>query len=438
LTLTIYNNICLVRDIREVDMPSGLVDLVFQDVSPKIVPNTILFICRDTKVLEQSFRNEPVTPKNILRNFIGKKVILATTNPKTGEDEYRPAVLLSDKHGIVLRVGNHIETDIRGRLIYPDLPEQLQNSPSLYFQLESMSSGKRTAELDYLTKGIHWRADYTGILRKDDSLLDLRTWISITNRSGIIFEHASVQLVAGDVNISKMSSPGTAYRALSSGNAGASTGKASEKLFEYHLYTVNRPVTIRPNGLKQVSLSYTENIPCKKELVIEGSNYSFSRKMGPKPEKIKAKVFLLFKNTKDSGLGFPLPRGTMRLFKADSNNRLQFIGDNVIDHVAEGETVRLKLGRSFDVTGIRRQTTFRKIPGNAKYRYGFESSYEIALHNAKGVPVTVKVAEPLSGDWNIIQENFPHEKPKSDIAVWQIRVPAKDKKILKYTARVVY
>ena len=65
-----------------------------------------------------------------------------------------------------------------------------------------------------------------------------------------------------------------------------------------------------------------------------------------------------------------------------------------------------------------------------------ETSYRIDLRNAKDEAVTVRVQEPLFGDWEITQENHRSTKESSSTAVWNINVPANGSAVLEYTARV--
>jgi hypothetical protein len=113
------------------------------------------------------------------------------------------------------------------------------------------------------------------------------------------------------------------------------------------------------------------------------------------------------------------------------------VGEDNIDHTARKERLRLLLGESFDVTATRKQTDFKRI---APYgdRYEYDSSYSIEMRNAKDTPVTLKVVEPMPGDWSITAENFPHEKTSSTTSTWTITVPPSGKTTLTYTVHVIY
>ena len=142
------------------------------------------------------------------------------------------------------------------------------------------------------------------------------------------------------------------------------------------------------------------------------------------------------KNSKEAGAGQPLPAGVMRVYKKDSSGNLQFVGEDQIDHTPENETIRLKLGEAFDVTANKKQTDFKKLPWTNGTAY--ESAYEIELKTAKDEPVTVKVVEPVPGDWQIVEESVPHVKESSGTAVWKVQVEPKASSILTWRVRVKY
>jgi hypothetical protein len=210
-----------------------------------------------------------------------------------------------------------------------------------------------------------------------------------------------------------------------------------ESLFEYHLYTLQRPTTLAENQTKQVALMSATRVPVKKEFLLQGADYYYSGQVGEIGQKLKVGVFVNFHN-KGEGLGIPLPKGVIRVYKKDSQGNALFVGEDRIDHTPKNETVRLKLGDAFDVTADKKQTAFQKLAGTGRYNYVFESAYEIVLKNAKPEAVTVTVREPMPGDWAMLGESQPHVKAASGTAEWQVLVPAEGQATLTYRVRVRY
>ena len=209
-----------------------------------------------------------------------------------------------------------------------------------------------------------------------------------------------------------------------------------EAMFEYHLYTLERPTTILENQKKQVALLQADEVKSKKEFILRGSDYYYRGQADNLGERLDVGVELEVKNEKEHGLGMPIPAGVVRVYKKDSKGFLQFVGEDRIEHTPDKEIMRLRLGTAFDVTAEKKQTNFRKISGMGPYNYNYESSYQVTIKNAKDEAVQVKVLEPIPGDWKIVSESAAHTKESAHSASWLIDVPAKGSNTLTYTAEV--
>lgn len=444
VAVTIYNNnLALVKDQRKVSLNSGLNNLALRDVSAQIRPETALLRSLSNAgsftTLEQNFDFDLLTPQKLLEKYVGQSVTIARVNPATGTETTEQATVLSANNGVVMRIGNRIETGIPGRIIYDDVPSNLRDRPTLVTKLNNKTTSTQTVELSYLTGGLGWKADYVAELSPKEDSIDLSGWITLTNTSGTSYNNAKLQLVAGDVNTVRESypQPMTMRKNLAVA-AEDSAGMAEESLLEYHLYSLDRPTTIAESQTKQVALLSASNIPARKELVLRGADYYYGSSYGDLGQKIKVGAFIEFDNKEAAKLGMPLPKGVMRVYKKDSQGNAQFVGEDKIDHTPKNETVRLKLGDSFDVTADKKQTDFKALPRPAKGNSLFESAYEIVLKNAKKERVTVTVQEPIPGDWKILKENHVSQKATSNTAVWKIEIPAEGKTILNYRVQVKY
>jgi hypothetical protein len=442
VAVTIYNeNLALVRDQRQVDLPQGTVALALREVSARIRPETALLSSLTRPggltILEQNFDFDLLTPRKLLEKYVGKDVQLVRTHPETGEDRFESARVLSANDGVVLQIGDRIETGVPGRLVFPDVPKNLRDRPTLVVTVDNAQSGKQTMELSYLTSGLGWRADYVAELNAEDSALELSGWVTLTNQSGTTYEDARLQLVAGDVN--RVQDQMRVRKAMVMDGVAAESmapQMREESLFEYHLYSLQRPTTIRDNQTKQVSLLNASSVPVEKEFRLQGSPHYYRGRQGDLGQKLKVGVFVEFDNRKQNNLGMPLPKGIVRVYKQDKSGSPQFIGEDRIDHTPENETVRLKLGDAFDVTADRKQTDFRKLGGDGRYNYRYESAFEINLQNAKDEDVTVTVAEPVPGDWRVLSESHKHSKASANTALWKVTVPAKSQTVLTYRVEV--
>ena len=443
VAVTIYNeNLALVKDTRKVKLIGGEGLLAWRDVSALIRPETALLRnlnhAKGFYLIEQNFDFDLLTPQKLLEKNVGQTVTVIRTHPATGADSREDAIVLATNEGVVLKYPDRIETGVPGRITFKNVPENLRDRPTLVINLNAAQSADDLLELSYLTGGLAWKADYVVELSKNEDKLDLNGWVTLTNTSGATYLNAKLQLVAGNVNRVREEMAGVLQenRVLKSA-AMAAPKMAQESLFEYHLYTLDRPTTIAEKQTKQVALLSATGVPARKEFVLRGADYYYQSSHGEIGQKLKVGVFVEFDN-KGGNLGVALPKGVVRVYKKDAAGNAQFVGEDRIDHTPKNENVRLKLGDAFDVTADKKQTSFEKIGGSGRYNYIFDAAFEIVLKNAKDEAVTVKVIEPIPGDWQMQSESHPHVKEASNTAVWQVSVPANSKTKLTYKVRVRY
>ncbi|MEC5400049.1 DUF4139 domain-containing protein [Uliginosibacterium sp. H1] len=441
VAVTVYNeNLALVKETRRIPLDAGVNRLALRDVSAMMRPETALLRslshAGSFSLLEQNFDFDLLTPAKLLEKSVGRSVRIVRTHPSTGAETIETAEVLSAANGVVLKIGDRIETGIPGRIVFDQVPASLRDRPTLVSQLQSRQAGVQDVELSYLTGGLSWKADYVAELNADDSRLDLNGWVTLNNQSGTTYKDARLQLVAGDVNrVRDEMHQRRDMVAVAMAPMAEAKAMTQESLFEYHLYGLQRPTTLADRQIKQVALLGAANVPARKELLLDGSGHYYTASVGEIGRKIKVGVFVDFANRESAGLGMPLPKGVVRVYKRDSAGNAQFVGEDRIDHTPKNDSVRLKLGEAFDVTADKKQTDFRSL-GRSEGVYRSESAYEVVLHNAKAEPVTVTVREPVPGEWRMTEQSHPHEKVAAGTAQWKISVPANGSTTLKYRVAV--
>ncbi len=441
VAVTIYNNnLALIKDTRRVKLARDFNKLAWRGVSAQMRPETAQLRSLSPSpafhLQEQNFDFDLLTPEKLLEKYLGKEVMLIRTHPTTGQESRETATVLATNGGVVLKFADRIETGIPGRLAFATVPENLRDTPTLVMSLIDSVPGDHNLELTYMTSGLSWRADYVAELNERDDRLDLSGWVTLINQSGATYPAAKLQLVAGDINLVPPPQAPREAMVLSAKMANVAQMK-EESLFEYHLYTLERPTTLAENQTKQVALMSAAHVPVNKEFLLEGASHYYSGQYGDIGQKIKIGVFIEFQN-KGDGLGIPLPKGVIRVYKKDRQGNAQFIGENQIDHTPKNETIRMKVGEAFDLTADRKQTDFQKLTGTGRYNSVFETAYQIVVKNAKNEAATVTVREPMPGDWTMLSESLPHTKAASGVAEWKIQVPAESKTTLTYRVRVKY
>ncbi|MFH1902460.1 MAG: DUF4139 domain-containing protein [Candidatus Omnitrophota bacterium] len=439
VSLTIYNqNFALVRDLRYLNLKEGLNQVRFSDIASQIDATSVHFKSLtapdECSILEQNFEYDLVNADKLLQKYIDQEIKILTKDSNFYQGflssyDSTQLVLVKDKEkGPVFMVNRE---NIRN-LEFPQLPEGLITKPTLVWSLANTKSGRHLVELGYLTNGMNWRADYVASVAKDDKNISLNAWVTINNNSGVGYENAGLKLIAGDVHRVTEQPPvqrGVMMREAKSMAGGAQFEEKS--FFEYHLYTLQRKTDLKNNQIKQIALFAAPKVPVEKIYTYDGALYRwyYYDNWRKQPCNKKVEVKLNFKNSDQNGLGIPLPKGKIRAYKADSDDTLQFIGEDQIDHTPKDEKVSLSLGNAFDVVG-ERKITDHKIFATNFYR----DSYEITLRNHKKEPITVKVVERQWGDWNIIQSSHKYEKKDAFTLEFNVPVEKDGETTITYTA----
>lgn len=438
IAVTIYNqDLALIRDSRDVTLSVGENDLAFIDVSAGIRPETALINSAGNAldIIEQNFDFDLLTPEKLLEKSVGQTIRLVRTNPTTGEDTTEEAEVLSVVgNQAVLKIGDRIETAVPGRLVYSSVPANLRARPTLVVKADSDAGGTVAVDLSYLTRGLSWSADYVLDLAPDEKTVAINGWVTLTNMSGISYNNAKLQLVAGDVNqVQQYMQRDVAMMAGAAAEAMPAPKMSQEAAFEYHLYSLARPTTLKENQTKQVAMLAAAEVPVEKQYLLTNSanvwgNYGYNFGEAPRQN---ATVKLKFKNEEASHLGMPLPAGILRVYKKDSDGDAVFVGEDRMDHTPKNERVDLTLGQAFDITARAKQTGHERLSDTL-----YENTYEIEVKNAKPEAVTVDVREALPGEWTILEESLKSEKLDSSTAGWKVEVPAEGSTTLKYKVRI--
>jgi hypothetical protein len=426
IAVTIYNeNLALVRDVRQLDVPSGRSRQEFPDVSAQIKAQTVTLGGADIGIVEQNFDYDLLSPDKLMEKAVGQTITIVRTNPATGAETREQAKVLAANGGIVLQIGNRIEVlrddDLPVRVIFDKVPDNLRARPTLSVTIESGKSGVRPVSLTYLTPGLGWNADYVALFDEGAGKIDVQGWVTLTNRTGTSFTNAKTLLVAGDVNQTNNQNNEGDYRYQQQPRnnirrAGTQTANR-EQLGDYYVYPLKERTTIANAQTKQVSFLDVAGATARK---------AYEYRVGwlqtiPEPQSFA--TVLKFSSSAQGGLGDALPAGTVRVYMKDARGNPQFIGENNIGHTPMGSDLALKTGDAFDV---KLKTTVDKRERLSAYRWRTTMSY--TLTNARAEKITADLVQGgLDWVWmdtKIISENQKSTRVNSDGAEWKVSVPA--------------
>lgn len=422
VAVTVYNgDIALVRDRRRITVPAGESRLALRDVSDKMLPETAalrsLGASSAFDVVEQNFEAALLTPQAVLQANVGRTVTVTHVDARTRARRRERATILAANGGVVLRYANRIETSADGPIEFASGERGLRERPTLVATVDAPRAGTAEAELDYLTAGLQWSAQYTALLLSDGEHADLHGDVTIANHSGTAYANAKVQLVAGDVHVVRNPRAPRPLQPplMAIGRTTARSLFDEQPLFDYHLYTLPRRATLADAQSKQLALLDAPRVPIRRTLELRGG--------GP------VGVYATLRNVEPE-LGMPLPAGSIRFYQRDSRGTAQYIGAGRIDHTPRGAAIRLRLGTAADLTAATTRLESLQI-GPSEFEY----ANRVTLSNARSSGREVVVVEPFSGDWQILGSSLPFRKTSAGTAEWTIQVPANETVSLTYRWR---
>src|SRR5229473_638888 len=473
--LTIYNQqFAVVRQKLPLDLHSGVNHVQVTDITAHLEPDSVLLRpldnARRVQILEQNYRNDPVTQQLLLSLYEGKTIDFVVNDKDGGThtvsgkiirsgyvphynalqvygQEYyaQQAAMAQGTEQPVIEVNGKLQFSLPGQPVFPALADDTILKPTLSWELLTDKPGAISAEFSYVTGGMNWEASYNVIAPPKSNVLELVGWVTLDNQSGKTFRDARLKLMAGDVN--KVPPPGSVLMgsagAISFGMAGRQiVPPVTEKTFdEYHLYTLEHPTTLHDRETKQVEMVRAAGIQSKAVYVYDGFRVDQNYQNWPM-ESIRQqegygilsnpKVWVMqeFKNSSENHLGMPLPKGRVRFYRRDDDGQLEFTGENDIDHTPKDETIRLYTGNAFDMTGERTRTEYR-ADFNARW---LDESFEIKVRNHKSEPVEVRVVEHLYRwtSWDIIKNSDPFKKLDSRTIEFLVQIPPGGEKVVSY------
>ena len=468
-SLTVYNqNFAVVRDRLTLNLKRGVNEINVTDITAHLEPDSV--ILRDPtgrhaiQILEQNYRADPVSQGLLLSLFEGKEIEFLIREDKiikgriirsgyvphqTGMQRYGSRYTQRQYQHVsssqpIIEVDEKLRFNLPGLPLFPSLSDDTILKPTIHWILNTDRKGRLEAELSYVSGGMSWKADYSMLAGADSDELNVIGWVTIDNQSGKSFDNARIKLMAGDVSKIQPDQDEYSYVRALGGPATSMPSPVSEKAFdEYHLYTLNRPATLRDRETKQVEFLRAEEVECEQLYVYDGAKIDHRRYRGYSPANIRQnkdygtncnpKVWVMkeFENSEANNLGIPLPRGVVRFYRRDDDGQLEFTGENIIDHTPKDETVRVYTGNAFDLVGERKRTDYQIDTSHDWLDEAFE--IKVRNHKEKGA-VEIRVVEHLYRwiNWEIVAKSDDFIKTDSQTVEFRVRVPANGEKVITY------
>ena len=463
--LTIYNgNFFVARERFPMDLKSGVNQVAYAGIAAHLEPDSV--ILRDPngralQILEQNYRNDPISQELLLSFYEGKTIDFLiqrgdkqeTVKGKIIRSGYVPSNSYANGYQQqpysqpIIEIDGILRFGLPGQPLFPALTGDSILKPTLHWLLETNEPGAFDAEVSYVSGGMNWHADYNLVVSdksnsKADSL-DMIGWVTMVNQSGKSFENARIKLLAGDVNKLQTPNANMIYAAEAKAMRAADMAPVvQEKSFdEFHLYTLDRPTTLRDEETKQVEFVRATSIQAKRIYLYDGAKvnqYGYYNQEQVRNEpgygtQSNPKVWVMeeFKNADANHLGMPLPKGRLRFYRRDTDGHLEFVGENQIDHTPKDEMIRVYTGNAFDVVGERKRTNYHVESAHN----WMEESFEVKVRNHKKEAVNVRIVEHLYRwtNWKLIEQSAPSNKADAQTIEFPVTIEPDGEQVITYT-----
>ena len=461
--LTLYNqNFFVAREHLPLELKPGANRINYVGIAAHVEPDSVILrdpAGRSLQILEQNYRNDPVSQELLLSLYEGKTIDFMlqpgqVVKGKVVRSGYVPSYSYAGGYQQpafsqpIIEVDGVLRFGLPGQPLFPALSADSILKPTLSWLLETDKPGQFEAEISYVGGGMNWHADYNLVVADGSAgqthLVDLVGWITMQNQSGKTFENAQIKLMAGDVNKLVEGRLELAKDALMARRAAdeAMAPVVREKSFdEFHLYTLERTTTLHDQETKQVEFVRATEIHSQRLYIYDGAQlgqYTYSN-----PEQIRqdanygtqsnAKVWVIeeFKNSEANHLGIPLPKGRLRFYRRDTDGHLEFVGENAIDHTPKDETLRIYTGNVFDVVGERMRTNYH-VESN---QHWMEETFEIRVRNHKKESVKVRVVEHLYrwNNWKLVEPSTEAHKSDAQTVEFPVTIKPDGQTVVTYT-----
>lgn len=436
LALTIYQGgFALVEDTRRATLEAGPSTVLLPDVSDAMIAASAQVLGAGVSVRAMGVGGPVADTASLLRAVVGQEITVQRRLDSGEVVSQRARILRADPE-VIAEIDGKIHVGLPGQPVFDALPPDLPLLPGLSATVDAAKAGATALTLRYLTHNLSWSADHVMTLAPGRTKAELSTWATLRNGTNQDWRAASLAVVAGDVTlVGDGVSPPRAMMARAAGvpmmEKADASGFSREAADGVHIYRLDGQIDLKAGETRQVRLlDGTAGVPIEMVYEDEGMPYTYHAQVRGGTLDSHPAILLVLRNPADGPLGAPLPAGPVRVYATDADGRGRFVGGVSMPPLPVGEEARLDLARAFDLTVERTQTAFQQVADRVT-----ETTLRVVVRNGGDEAATVRIVEPLPGDWEITQASQKAEKLDASRAVWPVKVPAKGKAELTFTVR---
>jgi len=453
--LTVYKeDFAVVKEDRPVTLKAGRNEVGLLDVSKSLDQDSVMLNWPDAgkaEVISSTYNLGIGESNSLLRRFLGKQVDLVRFGQDGKEAERQHGILeVADAGQTVINVDGKYLINPEGTIEAPS--GDIVTIPQLSAEVQSPDTQNTDLRMTYLTSGLSWSSDYSLTLPSTGNDLSLECWANVVNQTGTDYPDAKISFVAGSPNRADMRTTKTrplykqdrgyefALGGTVNGLNGSLAGRAPVGVpsasGELYSYPLTEPATIAQNQENRVKMLSSDKVSVHRDYSIRlpsvnpyGGYYDGGEGQNP-DQRFSATVAISFKNTKDNGLGEPLPGGAVRVYEPNKAGSLAYVGAATVSDTPQGAGVYLTLSNVFDV-----YSQFKIVKRQKVDKRTMDVTLEIPVHNEKASAADIRLVTEFDGSWKIMTESEKSKKLDSQSNQWTVQLAPGEEKTVKAVIR---
>lgn len=313
------------------------------------------------------------------------------------------ATLIEEERVLTLQKGvNKVDFSWKGVTIDPDsIRLAVQSHPdkvtllnvsyppgeaALVWEISSADAFEETVRISYLLSNIDRLVTYKGVANKDETQVDLKSYLVLRNFSGEDFGKSQVLLDYG---------------------AAFEQGIGHEET-------------------KQLLFFGADKVPVTKVWKFDAAVLPWD------PQQINQNVGIpvtyRIENTKSAGLGNnALWGGKARVFQEDGHGGTILLGEDTAPLVPVGERMELYIGDSRDIVVTQRKMkdekqNIRRNTSNQIVLYDTDEVIVAKIENFKDKPAVLTMVQHIPGQWEMVESNLKYERKDSGTLEYQVEL----------------
>jgi hypothetical protein len=321
------------------------------------------------------------------------------------------ATLIEEERVLTLQKGlNKVDFSWKGVNIDPDsirlIPRSHPNrvtllnvsyppgEAALVWEISSADAWEETVRICYLLFNIDRLITYRAVTDREESMIDIKSFLVLRNFSGEDFVRARVELDYGEA-------------------------------FE---------TEIRHEETKQLLFLSARSVPIQKVCTFDAAVQPWDPSR--LDQNVGIPVTYEVENSKSSGLGrFALWGGKMRVYQDDGHESTIFLGEDMTERVPINEKMKIYIGDSRDIVVTQRKMRERKInirrnQANRMVLYDTDEVITAEIENFKDKPARLRLIQHIPGQWDMERCNLTYERRDAQTLTFDIELPPHDKRDL--------